>query len=369
MAKKVQLDDDKDDAEEIFTDLRGNPDPVEADALDQLDTPRRKKSKVQPDNEGEADPDFDDEDDADPLQMDADGDEEDAEPADEDEGDEPGAEADEPVIEEPQGEDPRDLALRQRTLDLLEERAQRLIEQEGIAKNAITVGEKAMLTATARLKTAKEAGDTDAEIAAMGDWTEARDSITKAKDALTMIERGRNVVRGDLDKIGFDAKSGRLMERTAAPAASTKLTANATKFLSVNSKWLKDPKHKAQADLLFAIDGALGADPKWKDKKNDPAYFAELGRRFNRDNPGMVRGVDGKLIASAQRQRGAGASTTGSVGVHRDASGNARGGKIKFEESDKRSMTKFGLDPTKRAHRAAWLREKSAVTTQSNGRA
>lgn len=366
MAKKVQTDNDQDDVEEIFTDLRGNPDPVEPDALDDLDAAPRRKGKVQPDA---ADPEDDEDgDDPDPLQMDADGDE-DADPAEE-EDEEPDP-VEEPVIEEPQGEDPKDFALRQRTLDLLDERAQRLLEQEAIAKAAITNGEKAMVTATTRLKAAKEAGDTDAEISAMGEWSEARDSIAQAKNALGFIDRKRGEVKTDLDKIGFDAKTGRLMERAGTTPAG-KLSPNANKFLSANSKWLKDPQHKAKADLLYALDNALGGEAAWKDKKSEPTYFAELGRRFNRVNPGLVRGADGKLMAGATRQRGNGSATgsMGSAGVNRDTTGNLRkGGKVKFEESDKREMRKFGLDPGRKTHRANWLREKAAVNTQSSGRA
>lgn len=357
MAKKVQTDNDDDDVEEIFTDLRGNPDTaIDAD-LDDL--PKRKKAKVQADSEPEADADEDD--DIDPLAMDGDEDE-DADPVDEDENEDAPPDSEDPP--EVLGEDPRDLALRQSRLDLLEERAQRLIEQENIAKNAITVGEKTMTAATARLKAAKEAGNTDDEIAAMAEWSEARDSIAAAKNAMGMVNSRRAMISADLDKIGFDAKTGRLTERTA-PAPTT-FSPNAQKFMIANQKWMADPKFAAKKAVLLALDNELAAEKKID--KTSPAYFAELGRRFNRVTPGLARGLDGKLIASGTRQRGASTSSagTGSSGATRNA---GAGGKVRFEESDKRAMRRFGLDPAKPSHRANWLKEKTAVNVSSGGRA
>lgn len=369
MAKKVQTDEnDGDDVEEIFTDLRGNPEPstLEDDA-----PPKRKKSQIQADADSLADLGDDDDEDADPLAMDGDDEDGDlADPEDEEEEEAPADEGDEPVIEEPQGEDPRDLRVRQATLALLEERAQRLQEQEGIATGTIERSERAMTAATARIKAAKEAGNTDDEMAALTEWSEARDAIASAKQAITLISTRRSVIKDDLDKIGFDGKTGQLVEREA-PRQAAKLTGNAAKFLDTNKKWMSDPKLKTKADLLFQIDRDMGSESKWQGLKAKPEYFEELGRRFNRVAPGLARGLDGKLIATAARTRGTGASAgTGSVGVARDATGKqVRGGKVKFEESDKRAMLKFGLDPGKKTHRANWLREKAAVNTQSSGRA
>lgn len=371
MAKKVQTD-DNDDVEEIFTDLRGNPDPSpsDADVLNDLSAKPARKSKVQADAEDQADP--DDDDDSDPLMMDDVDEGEDPDPseaADEEDEEAPAEEE----IEEPTGEDPRDLQLRKARLDLLEERAQRFAEQANTAKSIKEQAARTMESATARIKAAKEAGNTDDEMAAQKDYLDARENITRADSAIGMIENGRALLKADLDKIGFDFKTGQLVERTTErTAAPAKLTGNAAKFIEANKKWMNDPKFKTKSDLLFQLDRDMGNDPKWKGLKAKPEYFEELGKRFNRVAPGVARGLDGKLIATGSRQRGTGASAgTGSTGVSRDTTGRPlkEAGKVRFEESDKREMQKFGLDPGRKTHRAAWLREKQSVNVQSGGRA
>lgn len=367
MAKNSKVQADEDDVEETFTDLRGNTDSSPADDADVLadlaDGKSRRKSKIQ------ADP-KEDEDDSDPLLMDEGDEEGEADPEDEEEDEEEADEGEGAEVEEPEvlGEDPRDRAIRQSRLDFLEERSQRLADQERSAKGAKDGAVKTMEAATKALKAAKEAGNTDAEIEAQQAYLDARDTITRADSALGLIEQNRDVVRGELAKIGFDFKTAQLADITPRVTQTAKLSPTAKKFLDANTKWIKDPKFKAKADVMFALDREMGGEAKWRDKKTSPEYFAELGRRFNRVSPGIIRGLDGKLIASGVRQRGVGASNgaMGSAGVSRQDPN--RGGKVKFEETDKREMKKFGLDPGKKTHRVAWMREKTSMNA-SGGRA
>lgn len=338
MAKEQNPGKDKDDelddgaVEEVFTDLHGNVD------LDE------------------------DEDDAEILQtIDEDGGEP---PEDEEEEteDAPTSEGGDPVIEqtEPPGEDERDLKLRFKDVELIASRAENLDIRESHFKTAKTNAEKTLTTAAARLKAAKEAGNTDDEIAAQQEWLDARDTVRSADAAFGQIETTRNMLRGELSKLGYDPKTNSFARATAATGTERQRSAPASKhapaFLKANAAWLQDVKNRAHVEALAAMDKALLAEGKID--KDDLKYFEELGKRFNRYKPGLIRSLDGKLVATGSRQRGNGGGVTPSTGVARQSTDENA---TKLTNADLKEIRKFGMDPNDKKVRANWLREKRSM--------
>jgi hypothetical protein len=66
--------------------------------------------------------------------------------------------------------------------------------------------------------------------------------------------------------------------------------------------WIYDPVYVNARNRLGEIDRALSNEGKLD--KDKPEYFAELTRRFNREWPGLVRGLDGKLVKNCENVRG-----------------------------------------------------------------
>jgi hypothetical protein len=352
---------DKDDdtldqePEEVFTDLRGRPDPVDDDEVDTLET-------------------IDDEE--------IDEDETPADPEPEPEP-EPDAETEAAPVVEPDtsAAEEHDLQLRAKDLEMAGLQAQMLDQQEAFAKRAKTDAEKALTTSTARLKTAKESGNTDDEIAVEQEILNHRDTIRDADTRLAQLEQGRGLIRRRLAEIGYDPQTKELARRTPAKDTADPNTARKTaaqpqgkfsklgpQFLKANA-WMADAKYADDALVLRALDKKLLSEGKLD--MHTPAYFTELAARFNRVRPGLVKGLDGKLVATGSRERGNGSGK--GAGVTPSATGGrgtaSEEGADRLDNSDLRNMKRFGLDPNSKKHRAAYLREKKSASSHQSGRA
>lgn len=353
--KKDELDllADAGDDEEEFTDLHGNVDEAEdaddeasIDGLDELDEALNLKDG---DKAGDEEEDGPEDEETDEETVDAD-----PEPTD---------------VREP--ETGPSLETLNARLETISTKAQLLETHEKAAKQAKIDADAALPKLKERWKAAKEAGDADAEFNANEEMLKASNTIRDADQRLTQIETGKGLLRQQLDEIGYDpaTKSFRMPEGQVRRAVPSKL---APAFLKANpwiAKAQSDPRYKPYVSVLGALDRALAAEGKLD--KNKPEYFAELGRRFNATKPGLIRGLDGKLVATGSRQRGNGAGSTGglaSAGATRSTNGGDAGSN-KMTEADKKQMTIYGFNPKDKNHRANWLREKVALNRGQRARA
>lgn len=340
MAKGKAAEEIDEGVDEVFTDLHGKPDPdLGGDGANLDDDPMAAA-------EAEADAEGDDEGDAEPGEGEGD------EPGEGEEGE--GAEGAEPAaINEPEDTAARD-ELRTAKLETIAAKAQSLDHREESATEIKARADRLRVSATAALKKAKEAGDTDAELEALNDLDDAKRAIERHPSILQSIENDRVALRGDLQKIGWNGKGFDDPEPTRTAAPKGKPSKLAPTFMAAN-KWISDPKHKADAGVLYALDQAITAEKKIN--KDTPEYFAELTKRFNRARPGLVRGLDGKLVATGTRERGTRGSVMPGVGARRAVDPKT----IKLDNSDITMMRQFGQDPQNKKHRENWLREKRAL--------
>jgi hypothetical protein len=344
--------------EEVFTDLSGNPDGTPAAEADELERGlaalSRDKDEIPDDDLEVVDEDAED---GTAAAGAADGDEEGEE--DEDGEAETGTASD---------FDPKDV-------QLLLAQAEVLDEREKAAKTAETQATADIAAARAKMKAAKEAGDTDGDIDATDAYTKATIALENAKAAVSGItaQKATLGVRAKelFAKAPKDADGNAIVDGSAGPTkkqrevAAEKPSKLVPKFKSAN-KWFGNAQYAKQQKRLLELDRGLGAEGVLS--KNDPAYFKELGIRFNREFPGLYRDLDGKPIATGQRQRGSGAPIPGNGG------GGAAGrtdktpaSKVSLVEADIEQMRKFNMDPDNMEHRRSWLAEKRSLA--ASGRA
>lgn len=351
---------------EIFTDLNGGASPADAsDAMLLDDVSKLGKEKGSKKN------DDDDEDDdleiVDDAEGDEDGDDDAGEGDDKDEsGEGEGAEA--AAEEEADPEilfDPKDVQLIIAESKALEGRETTVKADEARAKADAESAKEAMAKAM-------EDGDTKAHVAAAEKFADAKGAIQTAAAKLENItgektalaaranaclakapknEKGEAIV----DKIVFKKSAG------ASPSGKTAGSKLASKFTELNP-WFNDAAKKGMREVLLGIDRALAAEKKLD--KNSKEYFTELGKRFNKLHPGVFKDLDGKLVATGTRQRGAGQQIPGSGGGGGGQKDQQAKGKIRLTSDDVKQMRIFNVDPDDPKVRRAWLNEKIASATR-----
>lgn len=257
--------------------------------------------------------------------------------------------------------------------------AQTLEDRKNSATAAVTRAEADMVAAKKAMKTAKENGDTDGDIAANEAYAAALVAKGNAEGVLQGVSQAEGQLRQKATQLFAKAKrdaQGRVLmdepvykqtrrpREGSVPAAPEK-SKHADAFFKLNP-WLNDPKNKAKAAMLYKMDEALGNEGIID--KNDPKYFAELGRRFNRQHPGLFKNLDGKLIAAGQRQRQPGSRPPGGGGTPpgRQPGGPAK--KIGLTNADLNNMRTFGMDPANMEHRREFLASKRETAAQNQGR-
>lgn len=369
----IPRDEESDEPEEIFTDLRDNRANVEVpddaqDALDELAA----DLGVKEDDDEVADPDADPDDAADP-----DG---------EGKTDEDDAAALEAQATARTETFRKELFERKKsTLQLIAAQAETLDVKEVNAKTLKASAERIIAGYTDRMKALKEAGDTDGEIALQQEGLDARDTLKTATATLEQIAKDRPVLLDKLKQTGWNGKAfdetdadkteiAKLSGKTTQ-AETAKPSKNSAAFVKANA-WMSDPKYAGQRTLLLAMDAALRAEGKID--VDDPKYFPTLTQRFNRvpkeagGLPGLIKDIGGKPVATGTRERGrgrGGAMPSGGLGTVSDDDGEARGGKVTLTSLDLRTMRSFGMDPNSKKDRTAFLSEKRADARQSAGRA
>lgn len=347
--------DSTDREEEVFTDLHGNvdePAPIEDGGGDLDDLPATLPAK----QDKELDPDLevvDDEPVAPAITE--------AEP--EPEVPEPVAAPQEPEVVEFDPKDAQNLALRARNLEL----------RKAHATSAQTSATASLERAKAAYLAAQESGDSKAALAAWEEFADAKVALARVADAIASMAGEENGLRDEFNSLAAKAPKDadgkpifteKVVKRVAPqPSQPNKIVAQ---FLKSN-QWFSDPKHAAKATVMRGLDAELASEGKIE--KGSAAYFAELGRRFNRVYPGVYKGLDGKPIATGQRERGRGAGDGAAIpssaggGSGTRQSGTPDPKSIRLTSDDIKQMAKFGFEDTP-ANRRTWLTEKRAMASQ-----
>jgi hypothetical protein len=356
---------------EIFTDLHGTPDTAPAADVELLDDLEPGAGKKKPADDEDDDLEIADESGAEGDETDGQGGEAPAAESEEEDEDvdgtgEPVAQADPEILFNPA--DVQVIIAESTNLELRENTTKEVLER---AKKDAADAKEAMAAAM-------EAGDTKAHVAAAEKFADAKGAFQTATAKLENIgsekanlaARAKAIIakapkndKGEavVDKVVFKPTTNAAPAREAAPKGSKLLP----KFLEQNT-WFNDPKKAGLKAVLVGIDTAMAAEKKLD--KNSPEWFAEMGKRFNKLHPGVYKGLDGKLIATGTRQRGAGTGIPGSGGGGGGAQ-QQQGGKIRLTSEDVQQMRVFNLDPDDKAVRRAWLNEKIASAKAESRRA
>lgn len=345
--------------EEIFTDIDGGGNEAGDDVVIEEREPGLVPQGDKPEKIADADLEVSDEDDDDQEAV-------------EEVDETPEVEEDEEVEEAPaakiEGIDPRDV-----TILALE--ARELERTKNTLTEASKRGDADMAAAEAAMLVAKEAGDTKGDIAATKAYAAALTAKNTADAELKNLDGdtqkltrrvqelvARAPINPETGKRDINYRPEPGAAKVAAKAVGSKLT---PKFLKQNA-WFTNSKYKAQAETLRRLDKGLDAEGRLD--KNDPKYFAELTRRFNAEHPGLVKGLDGKPVATGQRRRAPGPlipNSGGGGGATAAGSGGRQNpNKIKLTNADLEQMRKFSLDPDNRKVREQWLIEKRALARQ-----
>lgn len=267
------------------------------------------------------------------------------------------------------------------SLQLISSQAETLEAKEVSAKTLKASAERIIAGYADRMKALKEAGDTDGEIALQTEGLDARENLSRASATLDEIARTRPVLLGRLKDLGWNGKSfdetesdkseiEKIAGTKAAGGDAQKSSKHSAAFLKANA-WFNDKKHAGQRELLLAMDKALRLEGKID--VDDPKYFTTLAERFNRvpaeagGKPGLIRDIGGKAIATGVRTRGrgrGGAMPSGGLGSVDDGDSGGGGGN-QLTSLDLRTMRTFGMDPTKKSDRTAFLSEKKADARRS----
>lgn len=371
MAPRRNTDED----DEIFTDLAGNPDNG-GDADDVLLTTDSKGSKKDAEENGDDD-DLAIVDEADGAEGDEGGDDEDGEEAGESgEGD-----AEEQAAAEDDSEP--EILFNPADVQLIISESEKLELREATAKEKVETAKRDVADAQAAMEKAMEDGETKAHSAAMNKFADAKIALQTANNTLEQITatkgelatRARAAIakapkneKGEaiIDKIVFKPRAGKAAAGQGQKGSGSKLL---NKFLEQNP-WFSDAKFAGKKAVLMGLDADLAAEKKLD--KNSPEYFAELGRRFNKVHPGLYKNLDGKLLATGERKRGAGPGIPGGGGGGGGGAQNDNqpAGKIRLTSEDVKQMRIFGLDPNSKEVRRNWLDEKiRAAKAEKRGRA
>lgn len=356
--------------QEIFTDLSGKPDPVAGSETD-LESLERGLATLSPKDSKIDDADLevvgDDEIDTGAAEAEAEAARLAAAAADKPApGTEPEEDEAEEVVTGAADFDPKDVVILTKDAELLDTREANLTQAEVRGKADVEAALDAM-------KKAKEAGDTDGDIAATKAYTAATIALRDATDGLKQVladkaglkARAQDLyARAPKDAAGKPILTGEPGKvRRAAKVDETKNRPSklADAFRKLNP-WFGHAKYKDQTELLKKLDAGLAAEGRLN--KDDPAYFTELGRRMNAEKPGLYKNLDGKPIATGQRQRAAGGFIPGSGGGAGGGGGEQPVSQVKLVANDLVEMRKFGMDPDSKDHRRQWLQSKREIAAK-----
>lgn len=348
------------EAEEIFTDLNGTPESAPAAEIELLDditlVDQPEKVRRQEDNS-----------DLEVVDDEVDEAAAAATPAAEDEVDEEIEEV--PAQAAVEGFDPKDVQIVVLQSSALEQREKTTKSAQERAKADAEEAKTAIIAA-------KESGDSKAEVTAMEKFADAKAAYQTAAAQLENIATEKAGIASRAQALMARAPKGadgkpiltEKVEAREARAAGTKVVEPGqgkgskltAKFLGHNA-WFNDPKQAAAKETLLGIDRAMAKEGKLD--KNDPVYFKEMGTRFNKLHPGVYKDLDGKPIATGQRQRGSGTPVPGGAGGGGGGGGGSQqqAGKVRLTSADLDQMRVFGLDPSDMKARRAWLNEKIAA--------
>lgn len=354
-----------DDDFEVFTDLQGNPDKDDQSAADQLDALAFGADDEISDDDLEVS-----QDDGQGGKAAAEDDGQDDGQGDDDQGGADDGQGDdgEAELEADPGVDPKDI-------EIITLRSEMLEGRENTAKGAKDRAEQDLKDAEDAMLAAKEAGDSKADVEASKKFAKATVALQTAENNLVEIGTAKRQLAGLaqalIAKLPKDAEGKPVMpqhgarpapRREATGRAPTQQGSKLAPTFFAKNKWFNDPKFKAQRATLLGLDSALKAEGKLD--MNSPAWFDELGKRFNKVYPGVYKNLDGKPVATGERRRGVGTQAPGEGGGGGQPARQQQGGKVMLTNNDLSLMRKFGMDPENKDHRKNWLIEKRAAAAQ-----
>lgn len=332
--------------EEVFTDLQGNPETTQLsdDPLDLADELETQLTESERRREAAEDDDLkvvDDEEETPPGEVE--------EEIEQPEVAEPEVERGEDVVEF----DPKDAQIviaEFRNLEL----------RETSAKDTLARADADIAAAEKEMETALEAGDSKANVAGTKKFAAAMVAKSNAETLIANLttEKAGIASRAQavMAKAPKDAQGKPILTervvRQATPAknAGSKLFPDFVK----HNKWFNDPNNATKRQILISLDSDLNKEGKLD--KNTPAYFDELGKRFNRVHPGLFKTPAGKPIATGTQTRRAGTPIpSGGGGGGTPNRGGFDPKSIKLTNSDLQQMRTFGMDPSKKADKKQWL--------------
>lgn len=196
------------------------------------------------------------------------------------------------------------------------------------------------------------------------------DGQIKAKTAevLAAKEAGETVkeeeIRGELDdlrakkreiegaKVSLDQQAEEF-ERTAKEVpAKTQVSDAAQTWLGQN-RWFGRKGFAAETLFVHNLDNQLATE---RSDKGSPEYFRELSLRMRREIPDLADKVKRAFKPQAATPKSAVAPVSrSSASANTNAQGKRR---VTLDSADIKNMREFKLDPTNKAHVAAYAREK-----------
>lgn len=187
---------------------------------------------------------------------------------------------------------------------------------------------------TARLKKAKEDGDTDAEIEAQGKLNDAQ---SKKREMTTVKERLEQA------------------EKELAKPAQGGVSDQARAWMDRN-KWFNGPQFFAESAAVRVLDAQVAREGL---DKNSEAYFKRLDSLIREKLPGLRT----KLQAQQQRRPSASGPSApvsrASVSSRQSAGGPQAGRKVvKLTRADVDNMVNFKMDPKNPEHIKEYARNK-----------
>lgn len=157
-----------------------------------------------------------------------------------------------------------------------------------------------------------------------------------------------------------DAQGNLLVDKPVYEARRPKASKLAADFHKHNP-WFADPKNANMATVLSTIDSDIANEKKLN--RDDPAYFEEMGRRFNKLYPGKFKMPNGKAVATGQRQRRIGPAVPGGSSGDGTNVVHLNPREVRLTNEDLAIMRTFEMEDTP-ANRKQFLLSKRELVAQ-----
>jgi len=263
----------------------------------------------------------------------------------EDEGDDEEDE-DEPAEEPVAQAQPVDITQDPRFQEMA--RRERLANYNGI-RAATKLREADLEKVKADLRDAKEEGDSDKEIEALGQFSRVQAEVGQLRTLEDQVKR----------EIESNAPVAVQQAPAAAQPEAPKLTGEADAWVKKQAFFQNndDDSMRIRA-LAMSIDNAMSGE---RQDTGSAAYMKELTKRINAASGKSVAVYSsGRKPATGQRKRGQGKPSPVAGGVAGNEGAKRKGVVAKYSGEEMRVLQSFGLDPKNPTHRKHMQRERQA---------